>query len=573
MSQNMKFGFLLLLTITPIISATNFTLSELQKSNLTWQGKFDRNSCYHRTQGYLDDRTLVKNREVFFYDDSNKTLLQNDPIALTLPACRVLCGGGQDWYWDSGPRISSWLFPLLLLISNVELSPLDKRRFFAIIHLIGDPIDSMWSLVHKIDAWDQCHTLATNTYANSPPELQRVVATVFAGFEEVTGPYFTSDYLLETLIHADPTQEPNGRHWRMAAIELADSRSDEILRTTLAIVLYFYQVIASFIEQVGGTQSSPPGGRIGTAMFISWLVPVVLLSNTVGGFTSRRSAFNVVTRFASSVGLPLDFVPPSQSTHLGQSQSHETDYFESLGWSGAIYTFRTWKTGYLDGEVYRWRTALIFCTSIAPIVIGMTGSFIIIWNTLPIGFTCRHFWVIGVFTSYFISAFITWVSKSDRFATGSYHWHFVLYKDGVFGLTSLFMIFLSSAGLFNSCYCFSGVFQYHSESRVVLDSDPFYERKNKTLYPAVVAICLSLQLAVFAGIVWRWWKGLQVMRWSEGARAEEWRAAGGNDQLAYYQNAADAQSQHSVELAVPRGAQQRTGMPIEEQPHRRPLTA
>ncbi len=525
MSPNIKILCLFLLSTSSLIAAAISTLDDIRSFNLTHKEGFNRTTCYARTLDYLNNGTLDKHSEAFFRDDSGRVWSEGKDIILTLPGCKALCGEGQAWYWDIGPRLTTWLVPILLLISNMELSPMDKRRFFAIIHLVGDPIDSIWSIVHKIDAWDQCWTLAA-PYASSPPRHRRVIATVFAGFEEIGGPDITSNYFQTLAEKSGLKQNAEYNRWRLAAVELADSRSDEILRTTLAIILYIYQVIASFVEEVGGSQSSPPGGRIGTAMFISWLVPVVLLSNSIGGFTSRRSVSNILIRFAEHTGLPLDF-PPRESTRLRRPTPLTTDYFQALGWSGAIYTFRTWKTGYLTGKFDGRRTALILCISIAPICIGMTGSFVIIWYTLPVGLACRHFWVIAVFVMYFLSAFITWLSCSRHFATGVYHWHFVLWKDGILGIASLLLIFLSSSGLFNSCFCFSGYYYYRGRSHVPLNSNPFYERKNDTIYPAVVAICLCLELAVFAVIVTIWWHGLQLMRWSEKVRAGEWEAAGG----------------------------------------------
>lgn len=556
MSRKVKIVCLFLLSTTPVVTAAVSTLDDIRRSNLTWVGGFNRTGCYSRTLDYLNKNILANDSEVFFRDGSGRPMSGKQDITLTLPGCQALCGERQAWYWDIGPRITTWLIPILLLISNVELSPLDKRRFFAIIHLMGDPIDSIWSLVHKIDAWDRCYRLAAEQYADSSDRIQRVIATVFAGFEEIKGPDITSYYLLQELIKtANPFKKAIYRQWRLAAVELADSRSDEILRTTLAVILYFYHVVASFVEEVGGDQSSPPGGRIGTAMFISWLVPVVLLSNSIGGFTSRRSASSILFRFAQSTGLELDFAS-RQSTRLRQSTPLETDYFESLGWSGAIYTFRTWKTRNLTDNPAGRGTAFIFCISIAPIVIGMTGSFVIMWHTLPVGFACRHLWIIAVFTLYFVSAFITWASHSRHFATGAYHWHFVLYKDGLIGVTSLLAIFLSSSGAFNSCYCFSGNLYYRGRGRVLLNSDPFYHRKNDTVYPAVVAICLFLELAVFAAMAWIWWNGLQVMRWSEKARAEEWEAAEGGTRPIHGHAARPQSRQQLIHLAGGRRAQE-----------------
>lgn len=569
MSRKGKIVCLLLLTTISLVTAANFTLDDIRTFNLTHMGGFNLKTCYRRTLDYLHNGTLDRDSDVFFRDDSGRVMSEDEDITLTLPGCWALCGEKRAWYWDVGPRLTTWVIPILLLISNVELSPLDKRRFFAIIHLIGDPIDSFWSLVHKIDAWDQCYTLAAQ-YATSPDRRRRVIATVFAGFEEIKGPDVTSDYFKTVVDEAGLNKDAKYRHWRLAAVELADSRSDEILRTTLAINLYFYQVIANFVKEVGGSQSSSPGGRIGTAMFISWLVPLVLLSNSIGGFTSRRSAPNVLIRFAEHTGLPLDFLLRN-STRRGRPPL-ETDYFQSLGWSGAIYTFRTWKTGYLTGKSDRWRTALIFCISIAPICIGMTGAFVIIWHTLPVGLACRHFWVLAVFILYFISASITFFSHSKNFATGIYHWHFVLWKDGLIGITSLLMIFLSSSGLFNSCFCFSGFLFYRGRSHVPLNSDPFYERKNSTIYPAVVTVCLVLELVVFGLVARIWWNGLQVMRWSEKARAEEWKDSGGATRSTHGHAASTQFHQHLVGWAMKQGDQEMRDRQLRRQ-YVRPGTA
>jgi len=52
----------------------------------------------------------------------------------------------------------------------------------------------------------------------------------------------------------------NGRmhHWRQAALELSDGRTDEFARTALVIALYFLQVASAFTREVGGDPPTPP---------------------------------------------------------------------------------------------------------------------------------------------------------------------------------------------------------------------------------------------------------------------------------------------------------------------------
>jgi hypothetical protein len=390
----------------------------------------------------------------------------------------------------------------------------------------------MMSLLHKIDAWDRCYVLA-GRYSGSDSRRRRIIATVFAGFEEIAGSSITSEELFTSIAEGSGIgKEETFREWRRTATELADSRTDEFLRSCLAIVLYIYQVIAGFVKEVGGDPSSPPGGRIGTAMFISWLVTAVLLSNAVGGFTSRRTCFAIISRFKertkNRVELPSSTMSTISMRLCGRryfEYTSWTPYFESQSWSGAIYTYRPWKTRYITGERDRGRTALLLSLAMLPIWIGMTGGFVIIWYTLPNGFNCRHIWLVGIFFVWHVSAFLTWIAYTTGFITGKYHWHFVLVKDAVIAIPSILIIFLSSCGLFNSCFCWSGYYSYGSRAHVPLNSDPFYKHNDRTIYPIVVAICIFLQCLVFVAVAVMWRRGLGIMRWSDKARHEEWKTA------------------------------------------------
>lgn len=505
----------LLLIVAPIVAATNISNDNIG---------FDRKECYSRTLAYIDGKSLAWDDEVFFRDDAGQPLFHAENLTLTLPGCMKLCGPKQGWYWDIGSRLSIWLIPILLLLSNVELSPLDKRRFTAIIHLLGDPIDSIWSLVDKIDAWGRCYRI-TERYDGMCDHCKRIVATVLAGFEEIEGPRIKSEPYFDNLLNK-PRLVAQFHEWRKTAIELADSRTDEFYRTCLAILLYMFQLIASFVKEVGGgSGNTVPGGRIATGVFLSWLMATVLLSNTIGGFPSRRTCYDVISRFAVRTGRPF-YISHSESVLLpgfpSLASASSTDFFQSLGWSGAIYTFRPWKLQNVGSE-RRWpTTVLIALLSVSPICIGMTGGFFILWFSLPIGLTCRHTWLLGIFFIWFVSAFITWITYSPKFATGKYHWHFILGKDCVVAASSITVLFLSACGLFNSCYCFSGSFYYRGGAHVPLNGDPFYELNNRTIYPLIVGVSICLQLLVFAVMAIIWRQGLKLLRWSDHARGAEW---------------------------------------------------
>ena len=503
----------------PFVTATNISLDDIG---------FRKSECYARTLEFIDNRMLAWDDEVFFRDSAGQPMSHPDNLTLTLAGCEKLCGPKQRWYWDIGPRLSIWLIPILLLLSNVELSPLDKRRFLAILHLLGDPIDSIWSLVHKIDSWDRCYRLTTR-YDGLCWRCKRVIATVFAGFEEIEGPRIKSETYFNALAYERglATQFPE---WRRTAVELADSRTDELYRTCFAILLYIFQLVAGFVKEVGGGNNSSPNGRIATGAFLSWLVPTVLLSNAVGGFPSRRTGWDIIERFAERTGKPL-YIPHSESILLSArssfSRTSSTGFFDSLGWSGGIHTFRPWKFQYVTYE-HRWpRTALVVFLSMSPLWIGMIGAFIILWYGVTIGLNCRHMWLMGSFLAWSVSPLITWLSYSSNFATGKYHWRFVLVKDALIALPIMTIIILSACGMFNVCYCWSGFLYHPGSAHVPLKGDPIYELNNRTIYPTVVGACISLQLLVLAVIAMIWRRGLKLLRWSEWERSQEWERATG----------------------------------------------
>ncbi|KAL6716771.1 hypothetical protein ACLMJK_006339 [Lecanora helva] len=502
-----------------------FLFVSVTPTNISLNIGFDRHVCYLRTLDYIGNHTLPSDDPVFFRNPAGQPLNTKEDLTLTLDGCNRLCGPKRMWYQDIGPRLSIWLIPVLLLISNVELSPLDKRRFAAILHLLGDPIDSLWSLLHKLDSWDRCLDLAEERYGAACPRCQRIIATIFAGFEEMEGPRIKSERYFDALVHQrDPVS--NFQLWRQTAVELADSRTDEFARSAFAIFLYAFQLIANFVKELGGGSSSPPGGRIATGVFLSWLLPMVLLSNAIGNFPARRTCYDALSRFAERMDDPLQ-IPRSRSVVVPSmsmlTRTSWTDYSHSLGWSGAIYTFRPWKWQHVSNSSNRRRTArLIFLLAITPLCIGFMGGFAILWYSLPVGLNCRHTWLCGIFLAWSLSTFLTWYSYRPQLATGKFHWRFVLVKDTCIAVPSLLVIFLSACGVFNFCYCWGGFLFSPANANVPLNSDSFYKHNDRTTYPAIVGVCTAFQLVMFGVIVWIWRRGLKILRWSEKVRSEEW---------------------------------------------------
>ncbi|KAF2682211.1 hypothetical protein K458DRAFT_342637 [Lentithecium fluviatile CBS 122367] len=491
------------------------------------QNGFNRDVCLKRVRDGLDDGTISRNSSIFLRDEDGLPMSEPETPFLTIGGCEQVCGKSFGWYRDVGPRLSTWLIPVLLLISNMEVSPLDKRRYLMILHLLGDPIDSLYSLLLKMEAWSRCHSMARAMCRRSGRRV-RNLATVLGGFEELVGFHANPADVYTRIMQSSRVNSVQvDAHIARAAQKLADSRTDERLRTLLATVLYIYQLVSAFIATVGGGNTSPPGGRIGMTMFMTWILPSILISNAIGCFTSRRTCFDILDSFVQQLDSETslwselrDAVP-----ELRQYSSVE-DFFESFSWSGAIYSYRPSKQlKFSTGPQDRSRS-LIFLLALAPIVTSSVVASIILWHTPPIGINCRNLLVFSIIIFMFTSAFFT-AATSWAGLHGETHWHVVLVKDACLAIPFVLLVFFATSGLFNSCWCWSGVYSLGAKARVPMNPVADFTLYGRTIYPILVSVCLILLILAFVAMMWMGWRGWNVMRWSEKERQDEWNRARG----------------------------------------------
>jgi hypothetical protein len=333
----------------------------------------------------------------------------------------------------------------------MEVSPLDKRRYLMLVHLLGDPIDSLYSLLMKMEAWSRCQSMARSICRRSGRRV-RNLATVLGGFEELIGFYTNpADVYVIILQGSELSSHRKDAHVARAAQKLADSRTDERLRTLLATALYIYQLVSAFIATVGGGSTSPPGGRIGITMFMTWIIPSVLISNAIGCFTSKRTCFDILESFVQHINPKTDLWSELRNA-VPELQKHKSveDFFTSLPWSGAIYSYRPpkhlkFRTGPQDHS-----KILIFLLAVAPVVTSSIIGSLILWRTPPIGLNCRNLLIFSIvgfiwFSNLFTSATF-WLGLR-----GVTHWRVVLIKDAFLAIPFVALIFLATSGLFNSC--------------------------------------------------------------------------------------------------------------------------
>jgi len=189
----------------------------------------------------------------------------------------------------------------------------------------------------------------------------RVIATVLPGFEEVCTVKADLEQFYQKIVNtfyppgnSDPARQRR-RKWSEAATELVGGRTNGFLRSFLALVVYYFGIVSALVEQLGGGGTSA-GGRIASAIFLSWLVPLVLLSNTFGPPSLRRKPLDILILF-------LEPVP-------GETLQHGNDVGArgaQGGWTGALEAenMRNWvATFLLSSRESDWATGFpISCRS------------------------------------------------------------------------------------------------------------------------------------------------------------------------------------------------------------------
>jgi hypothetical protein len=232
---------------------------------------------------------------------------------------------------------------------------------------------------------------------------------------------------------------------------------------------------------------------------------LALLSNAIGDYACWKYSRKVFSENMDSIEIDLrDFLITNKNTcSEGQRKSISIPSFGELECSGAV----------LHPRPSRVRKALLTLISALPVTLACGAAFAVDY-TQPTFFSCRATAIITSYTLWLLSSVITRLML--RFATSfSRHvWLFILLKDTVIAIPILVMILVSTCGYFNSCYCSSGAIIRHKQAFVDMNPVKYYPLNNNVIYPAVVAVCFSLQLLIPVLVRGIQLQGFKTMWWA-----------------------------------------------------------
>jgi len=521
-----------------------FIIAALAKdlSDLDYRG-FDRATCAQNVSKWLKTETNNASASGFFASTPSRN--QTTMIELNKEGCDYFCGTSTV-YHDWLPRLVVWTIPSLLLLSNIQLAPVSVKRFLAILHALGDPIDSFWSLVHKAYVWwclwhvaheeidrarqrDACAAAGRDAAASTEV---RVVATVLSGLEELSGAVILSEapyrrvvrdyYRVEDRSMSD-VDKVRRQKWNEAAAQLAIGRTIDPLQTFLSIAVYYFGITSALYDTLGGGGGTPPGGRIACAIFLSWLVPLALLSNTLGSCSSQVGCLRTMTSFLELAD-GEDITPAAANGDDDSAfvaRTWET-YFNSAVWMGAMHTFRPWKVTYRRKPRRSDRALKAIMATIAflPPLVSMLGAFWIIYYAIPMGFTCRHVWVLLVYFLWCLSAILT-SSLYLLMGNSSWYWGLTCLKDLLVAANTVGWPIASVIGVHNSCQCWSSAWPF-GNGFIPVGVTEAYEERVAAVYRPIILSTQLFYVLFFGGIVLGFRHGFKIIWWRASHFERQW---------------------------------------------------
>jgi hypothetical protein len=105
---------------------------------------------------------------------------------MLLTDCINTCGASPVIYsfLDIEQRINEWVVPLCILIGTMQFAPLGFwNAIFVVLHLLTDPFTSIWSLLSKLAANQQCYARCLKS-EHLPSAARKPVAVIIAALEE-----------------------------------------------------------------------------------------------------------------------------------------------------------------------------------------------------------------------------------------------------------------------------------------------------------------------------------------------------------------------------------------------------
>ncbi|KAK4998009.1 hypothetical protein LTR66_002680 [Elasticomyces elasticus] len=470
---------------------------------------------------------------------------------LTNAACMDISGDS----WTSFPapeviaRIALWKLPLFQLVSLYPRPPLCLEvTVFVICHLLGDPIDTIWSLLYKLCA-TQSHATSWEAKIKAGDSKEQFVrdwkalALIESSYDECQKRSYRAGIILDELENIYAKNRPISDNDYETSIRnscqkwagaLAADRSTTFL-PVFAAELGFLFTIASAIAKTFADHTKPAfainGHSLAFSVLYFWILPVVLLGSIVGVSQSRDATPRILKQLEEEIersllgGTLARTLAVGNDLYRSNTLKKNPPISSHVKWErivlGGVHSWQPnkWDRGRGKAEEEIKKCAFVstaqsrYLGILALVcVLDCTVSGIFIsWITPPEGIDCRHYTELLIFVCWLSSAVLTGIFETQiKPANFRLRFYLTLAKDVLSTLATAVGILTAHIGIFNRCVCWT----QWGHVGLTLPYEKFVAdilslRMGRD-WPLTLIFCVLVQLAIFSGIWVKFAKAFRV---------------------------------------------------------------
>jgi hypothetical protein len=170
------------------------------------------------------------------------------------------------------------------------------------------------------------------------------------------------------------------------ASSIVKLRTQAIWKAWAAVVVCVVELAVLFIPAIN--DSKPSGSKIAATLLLSWLIPLVLLGETIGGYSDFDLVRKEVLRFFDG-----HYLDPEAAQTINALKGP----YRPLAWTGGLIYYQPTMT---------FSPTLLILAFLPVLYAVLTTGFAL--GSPPTDFNERHFLLIGLSVSWLLSAAMTW---------------------------------------------------------------------------------------------------------------------------------------------------------------------
>lgn len=412
---------------------------------------------------------------------------------LTLAGCEHFCGTGFQ-FWpaeDTFGRLVLWVLPVTVLIAHYHFGPLSVRgKIEVFAHLLGDPVDSLWSLLTRQEVYRRLH-LRTKDYG----PLETHIATLLAAYEILGWQEASDTQLMDTIAGLGNLTPVQVFFIHEASNMLVSNHSESQLGTWISTFALFAALLGAYVKTWVGNLNDQTAHTLAIVSLFFHCIALVKISGNIGAFTTTSAPLYTLLNLRWKLrkccqqcasNEPEIFPPLAYKRwedNRGDTENvdgQEPDPQILHSWQG-MATWLGMNSLWRPSKVLLFRSPnrrkdrgslQLLLYSLAFVVIGSyLPAFFLSYFTNNFGFGCHDLtwtlilavWILSMAADEILKRC---VNQRRRL------WSWTIFKDLVVVLFMISAMLVSQIGPMNSCFCKA---KMRSGENAIVDLGPFTE--------------------------------------------------------------------------------------------------